>query len=70
MATYTYDFGDSRVHTLTLKEIVERYPRGRYPRWVGGELACPLEDCGGPWVYAELLEIIQDPSDEEYLDRL
>ena len=70
MATYTYDFGDSWVHTLTLKEIVERDPRGRYPRWVGGERACPLEDFGEPWDYAELLEIIQDPSYEEYLDGL
>ena len=70
MATYTYDFGDSRVHTLTLKEIVERYPRSRYPRWVSGERAYPLENFGEAWGYAELPEIIQDHSHEVYLDRL
>ncbi|VAX33816.1 hypothetical protein MNBD_NITROSPIRAE01-1661 [hydrothermal vent metagenome] len=29
-------------------------------------MACPPEDCGGVWGYANLLEIINDPSHEEY----
>ncbi|MBE9592266.1 MAG: plasmid pRiA4b ORF-3 family protein, partial [Proteobacteria bacterium] len=28
--------------------------------------ACPPEDCGGIWGYAELLEIINNPEHEEY----
>ena len=42
----------------------------RYPVCTDGSRACPPEDCGGPWGYAELLEIIHDPNHEEYLDRL
>lgn len=45
-------------------------PGTRYPVCTDGSRACPPEDCGGACGYAELLEIIQDPSHEVYLDRL
>jgi hypothetical protein len=28
--------------------------------------ACPPEDCGGIWGYADLLKIIEDPEHDEY----
>ncbi len=31
-----------------------------------GKRACPPEDCGGIWGYDELLEMIRDPTHEEY----
>ena len=33
---------------------------------LAGKVACPPEDCGGPWGYAGLKETIADPSDEEH----
>ena len=38
----------------------------RYPVCLTGRRACPPEDCGGIWGYADLLKIIQDPDHEEY----
>ena len=32
--------------------------------------ACPPEDCGGVWGYADLLRIIKNPQDEEYEERM
>ena len=34
-----------------------------------GKQACPPEDCSGPWGYAELLEILADPTHPEYKER-
>ncbi|MDA1129584.1 MAG: plasmid pRiA4b ORF-3 family protein, partial [Chloroflexi bacterium] len=65
-ASYTYDFGDNWQHTITLKDVLERTPRLRYPRCVGGARACPPEDCGGIWGYEEFLEAIQEPAHEEH----
>jgi len=39
-----------------------------YPRCLKGKRACPPEDCGGPWGYQELLEVLSDPKHEEYED--
>jgi hypothetical protein len=37
---------------------------------ITGKRACPPEDCGGSWGYAELLEIIADTSHPEYEERM
>jgi len=67
---YEYDFGDSWVHQLVVEDILEREPGRRYPVCLAGERACPPEDCGGPFGYADLLEIIADPEHEEHLDMM
>ena len=36
-----------------------------YPVCFAGERRCPPEDCGGPHGYADFLEHISDPKDEE-----
>jgi len=33
---------------------------------LGGARACPPEDCGGPWGYDNLLEILRNPKHEEH----
>ena len=48
--------------------MVEREPRARYPRCVGGARACPPEDCGGPWGYADFLAAMADPKHEDHRD--
>jgi len=67
---YEYDFGDSWEHMLLVEDILEYQPDMRYPVCLTGERACPPEDCGGPYGYAELLETISDPEHEDYHDML
>jgi len=64
---YEYDFGDSWDHRITVEKILEPDPAAvRYAQCLDGERACPPEDCGGVWGYADLLEVIMDPKHEEY----
>jgi hypothetical protein len=57
---YEYDFGDGWVHEVTFESLLPMEPRASYPRCVGGERACPPEDCGGPHGYVMLLEALAD----------
>jgi hypothetical protein len=52
---YAYDFGDGWEHDV---EVLGR--GGDLPGCVGGEGACPPEDCGGPHGYTELLQVLAD----------
>ena len=62
--------GDGWEHLVELEDVHAREKGVVYPRCLEGENACPPEDCGGPWGYQELLEIIGDPTHEEYADRI
>ena len=68
--TDEYDFGDSWQHEIVLEKTLEPEPKVRYPRCVEGERACPPEDCGGVWGYAEFLDAIADPKHESHEDML
>lgn len=63
---FRYDFGDRWEHEVTVEKILSAESNKRYPVCVAGERACPPEDCGGPWGYAEFLEAIRDPKHEEH----
>jgi hypothetical protein len=67
---YRYDFGDDWEHQVKVHAIEPPEPTVHYPVCVAGKRACPPEDCGGPWGYSELLEILQDPASDEYQERL
>jgi len=67
--TYEYDFGDSWEHQILVEKILPPEPGAQYPICLAGKRACPPEDCGGIWGYDDLLEIIRDPTHEEY-DRM
>lgn len=69
-ACYTYDFGDSWDHTVTLEKILPREEGTDYPRCIDGRRACPPEDCGGVWGYEELLRIIRNPKHKEHKQML
>lgn len=58
--TYEYDFGDGWVHTLKLEKVLPRHPETAYPVCVTGRRACPPEDVGGIWGYADFLEALSD----------
>lgn len=55
---YTYDFGDNWEHDIVVEEILDPTPDKKYPLCLGGEGACPPEDCGGPEAYDRLLKIL------------
>lgn len=67
-AVYQYDFGDS--WELDLKVVAIRAPATgvRYPCCLAGERACPPEDVGGVYGYAEMLEALRDPQHEEHVN--
>jgi len=35
---------------------------------LAGARACPPEDCGGPWGYQRMLEILSELGHEEYVE--
>lgn len=67
---YEYDFGDNWTHMLLVEDVIKGGPAKQYPVCLAGERACPPEDCGGTYGYAELLEIIKNPNHEQYQDMI
>jgi Plasmid pRiA4b ORF-3-like protein len=67
--TYTYDFGDDWRHVIQIEKRLPAEEGVRYPRCVDGQRAGPPEDCGGPWGYSEILEILQNPKHPDYKER-
>lgn len=67
---YEYDFGDGWEHIILLERILFPDPKTRYPRCLDGARACPPEDCGGIFGYADFLEAIGNPENEEHEEML
>ncbi len=67
---YVYDFGDDWIHEIKVQKILSAQTREHYPLCLKGKRACPPEDCGGPWGYEHLLEVLSDPDDEEHEELL
>src|SRR5262245_21542379 len=67
---YTYDFGDDWEHHILVEKVLERDAATIYPRCTDGRRAAPPEDCGGVWGYADLVQILSDPTHPEHGDRL
>lgn len=55
---------------VKVEKLLARQPEVRYPYCLGGERACPPEDCGGVWGYAYLLAALEAPDDPESAERL
>lgn len=66
---YVYDFGDNWEHVILVETILPMDEKTRYPICLAGKRSCPPEDCGGPWGYMELLDVLNDPNDPEYDER-
>jgi len=66
--TYEYDFGDSWQHEIVLEQTMEPESKVTYPRCVDGARACPPDDVGGIWGYADFLAAISDPKHESHRD--
>lgn len=67
---YTYDFGDNWEHEILVEDLLDPDPETRYPILVAAKGACPPEDCGGTWGYADLKEILADAGHDEHPERL
>lgn len=65
-ADYTYDFGDNWGHEILFEGVLLREPGEKYPKCIGGMRNCPPEDCHGTYGYERLLEILADPSHQEF----
>ena len=68
--TYTYDFGDSWDHSIKVEAIAEAVAGLAYPRLLAAKGACPPEDIGGPWGYAEYLKAIADPNHQNHAEMI
>jgi hypothetical protein len=64
--TYEYDFGDSWEHEVALEKSMAAEAGVHYPRCVAGENACPPEDVGGVWGYADFLQAINNDEHKEH----
>ena len=63
---YEYDFGDSWEHQIVVEKVLVPEAGVRYPVCLAGKRACPPEDVGGIWGYAEFLEAMRDPEHTEH----
>lgn len=58
---YEYDFGDSWEHEITVEKLLPAKPAtATTALCLDGARACPPEDCGGVWGYAELLKTLKN----------
>lgn len=65
---YSYDFGDDWQHEVVIEKSFKYDENYNYPICIGGENACPPEDCGGISGYEEFLRHLLDEDDGDHLD--
>jgi hypothetical protein len=63
---YTYDFGDWWEHGVEVEAVSLADPDERYPLCLDGERACPPEDVGGAYGFANLLAALADPAHRDH----
>ena len=62
---YEYDFGDGWEHEIVVEARTLAEDGQAYPACLAGEGACPPEDCGGAYGFAELKEVLAAPDSAE-----
>jgi hypothetical protein len=67
---YEYDFGDGWLHDILFEDCPPNDVGQKYPVCLDGSRACPPEDVGGVWGYAEFLEAIAGPKHERHRELL
>ena len=66
---YEYDFGDSWRHEIRVEQVLPPdRTSSKLAVCVAGARACPPEDCGGVWGYANLLKALKNPKHPEHKD--
>lgn len=64
--TYEYDFCDGWQHKVDVQKVFPEIELPQLPYCIKGANACPIEDCGGVWGYADILEIMEDKKHLNY----
>jgi len=64
--TFEYDFGDSWEHDIVIEELTWSNFGLKYAVCLDGANACPPDDVGGTWGYAEFLSALADPTHDEH----
>jgi len=67
-ARYEYDYGDGWLHTVKLEGYIYKEKSIKYPICIGGENACPPEDCGGVGGYYNVIETLSDTDHYDHKD--
>jgi len=63
---YEYDFGDGWEHEIKVVKIGPPVEGMNYPVCLAGELACPLEDCGGILGYYDMIEALKNARHKQH----
>lgn len=63
---YDYDFGDGWQHEILFEGYPPMEEGMKLPLCMEGERACPPEDIGGPWGYAEYLDALTDSDHDRH----
>jgi hypothetical protein len=63
---YVYDFGDNWRHSVVLEKLLPASTTTVRPLCLAGERHCPPEDVGGTPGYEEFLQVVFEPTHEEY----
>lgn len=66
--SYVYDFGDEWRHDLLVEKTLPIEGGRTSPKCIAGRRACPPEDCGGIYGYAELVEAMKTSSHPRYAE--
>ena len=64
--TYLYDFEDRWEHAILLEKIISDEENIKHPVCIGGERACPPEDCGGILAYQSMLGALSDKNHPQH----
>lgn len=62
--SFVYDFGDGWIHNVRLSSVSDEPFRGEDVCVTSGKGACPPEDVGGVWGYAQMLDILSGKVDD------
>jgi hypothetical protein len=65
---YDYDFGDDWRHEILFEGCLNAKKGTRFPLCMEGQRACPPDDVGGPYGYADYLEAMADPKHKQHKD--
>ena len=67
-ANYLYDYGDDWMHRVKLEGYMHKEKGVKYPVCIGGERACPPEDCGAVPGYYNVLETLANRKHPDHRD--
>ena len=66
---YTYDFGDDWEHDVLVEKAPPANTAKALPACIGGKRNGPPEDCGGPWGYMDLVDILSNPAHPQHAEQ-